>query len=488
MWPSDLTIYFLTLGALPPLYIVMDALYRGWHTQLNLGTLGVAMIWVGYHLDPLRGYLSGAALSSFLLRPAYINDGLLFSALSMICLLVGHRIALNFSAKKHNILSTPRIPATKPSWIWGTAVIVLLLFIVSEGGLSEVWRSTSLRGVGQFEPLDMKGKILRIFTIANTALSLLLAVMSAVILLQPTRHIPTGVLGLLVASLNSMHNFSRGAGFALVLCALLSFFYRPNRIIFPLALLVGALLMGSVGLYGRSHYNPGLANYVEAASDLVMYQDNLNFGREYPVDLADSNDNSHWFNPLNAIDPWTLKASVKPEEPPGASYAYNFLYNLNPLPSAFISLRYTGPGLSRVAGTYGTTGITTPTLAEIYYVFGFIGSVLLVPVGWLYGFFDQKMRTAENSAVRLAAVLCAGLIVGMRIAVLFHRFGPYHWARLQAAGERAEVYGIELSGETREYAWAQVDGPASFERVPCIRTEIFAICHQRKCERAFIGS
>jgi len=52
----------------------------------------------------------------------------------------------------------------------------------------------------------------------------------------------------------------------------------------------------------------------------------------------------------------------------------------------------------------------------------------------------------------------------MRIAVLFHRFGPYHWARLQAAGERAEVYGIELSGETHEYAWAQVDGPASFER------------------------
>src|SRR5438046_3176434 len=41
----------------------------------------------------------------------------------------------------------------------------------------------------------------------------------------------------------------------------------------------------------------------------------------------------------------------------------------------------------------------------------------------------------------------------MTAAVLFHRFGPYHLARLAAAGRRGVVTGIEVSAVTREYAW-----------------------------------
>ena len=52
----------------------------------------------------------------------------------------------------------------------------------------------------------------------------------------------------------------------------------------------------------------------------------------------------------------------------------------------------------------------------------------------------------------------------MKIAVVFHRFGPYHCARLKGAAERCEVIGIELGSETSEYGWAKVDQSYSFKR------------------------
>ena len=51
----------------------------------------------------------------------------------------------------------------------------------------------------------------------------------------------------------------------------------------------------------------------------------------------------------------------------------------------------------------------------------------------------------------------------MRVAVVFSRFGPYHVARLEAAGERlagsAEVIGVEVARTDRFYGWDVVDRP-----------------------------
>jgi glycosyltransferase involved in cell wall biosynthesis len=52
----------------------------------------------------------------------------------------------------------------------------------------------------------------------------------------------------------------------------------------------------------------------------------------------------------------------------------------------------------------------------------------------------------------------------LRVAVLFHRIGPYHLARLEAAGARCELTAIELSAVDRTYAWAPVRGARSFTR------------------------
>jgi len=51
-----------------------------------------------------------------------------------------------------------------------------------------------------------------------------------------------------------------------------------------------------------------------------------------------------------------------------------------------------------------------------------------------------------------------------RVAVLFHRFGPYHLSRLSAAARYMSVTGIEFSGTDRTYAWESVAATAPFPR------------------------
>jgi 1,2-diacylglycerol 3-alpha-glucosyltransferase len=51
------------------------------------------------------------------------------------------------------------------------------------------------------------------------------------------------------------------------------------------------------------------------------------------------------------------------------------------------------------------------------------------------------------------------------VCVIFHRLGPYHWARLNAAGALISTLGLELFGETSEYAWDKIGGPGTFRRI-----------------------
>jgi len=53
----------------------------------------------------------------------------------------------------------------------------------------------------------------------------------------------------------------------------------------------------------------------------------------------------------------------------------------------------------------------------------------------------------------------------VRVAVVFHCFGPYHCARLEAAARHCDVTGIEIAAETQEYEWSPVKGAAGYSRV-----------------------
>jgi glycosyltransferase involved in cell wall biosynthesis len=51
------------------------------------------------------------------------------------------------------------------------------------------------------------------------------------------------------------------------------------------------------------------------------------------------------------------------------------------------------------------------------------------------------------------------------VAVMFHRLGPYHFSRLQAAGRIIPASAIELSGADESYAWDPVKGSDGFQRI-----------------------
>ncbi len=53
----------------------------------------------------------------------------------------------------------------------------------------------------------------------------------------------------------------------------------------------------------------------------------------------------------------------------------------------------------------------------------------------------------------------------LRVAVIFHRLGPYHVARLRAGARLFEVVAIEQSAETAEYGWQKVATPESVTRI-----------------------
>jgi len=71
----------------------------------------------------------------------------------------------------------------------------------------------------------------------------------------------------------------------------------------------------------------------------------------------------------------------------------------------------------------------------------------------------------DNSPTIPGAQAGNGLPNGIRAAVLFWRFGPYHHARLKAAGQLMSVWGVEACATEDIYAWARMEGADAFTRI-----------------------
>jgi 1,2-diacylglycerol 3-alpha-glucosyltransferase len=58
-----------------------------------------------------------------------------------------------------------------------------------------------------------------------------------------------------------------------------------------------------------------------------------------------------------------------------------------------------------------------------------------------------------------------------RVAIMFHRLGPYHLARCVAAGARCRLSALELCAVDDTYAWSRVDGAPNCTRITLFRDE-----------------
>lgn len=60
-----------------------------------------------------------------------------------------------------------------------------------------------------------------------------------------------------------------------------------------------------------------------------------------------------------------------------------------------------------------------------------------------------------------------------RIAIIFHRFGPYHIARLKASSNFCKLTAIELSAEDLTYAWDKVQTEDGFTQITLFDEDIY---------------
>ncbi len=77
----------------------------------------------------------------------------------------------------------------------------------------------------------------------------------------------------------------------------------------------------------------------------------------------------------------------------------------------------------------------------------------------------------------------------MRVAILFIRFGPYHLARLEAAGQRLaadgnELVGIEVAPTSHVYAWDAVAGGDHFRKVTLFENTVHEDIPRAEVRRA----
>lgn len=403
MWPTPDTPLYLGLGLIPVLYVLMLIARLGLKEALSLRTAGVAFIWVGYHLSPWLAYISNEPWISFLLVSGHVNDGLLFSSLCMFGFIIGYGFILGYGAppkalRKYSHLQFPKV---KAKWLIWLSIISVALFIVSVGGIDEVWISSRARGAGQFDARDLAGKILHMLKVITIAFNIVVVCVAGLFIIQNKRKPllqALGWLSIFIASLRMIWWFSRGAGFGFIILAFLALRVGGRRrIVLAAASIAMALYLGSVGLNERGMYSPGLGSFLQA----VWTPSNNGDGA--PTTMLFTTPNS---NPLDAMAAWTRKTQTRHQDMPSiGDMILPFLWNLNPLPSEIFPLAKIGESLSTVMGTVGSTGLTTPALAEIYYVFGYPGSIVMAIFGAICAWFEKLTITRPGPISSIGLLL-----------------------------------------------------------------------------------
>lgn len=408
------SLLLLVLGFFPVAYIITLSVKYGFYEAVSLRPVGILFFWIGYHLSPWIYYFTGTPWDRFLLLTYEINNGLLFSTLCSIFYLAGYaysfrkRDAIYRSKNLYNyhINISYRI-------VLLLCFVVFIVSVITAGGLDELWSATRGRGEGQFDVRDWIGKINRILTVLHAPLTLLLVIVSSLLVLKRTKSpivCVIGIVGLLIASLHSMYEFSRGSGFSFILFAFIALRLNGLRFLpYAVLVIIPAIYLGSVGLNERGNYNPGVGNFLSAM-----------FNPQVQSSATEQHSLAEWVNPLDAQAPFTrLANSITWQQPSAWDLGPKLIWNLNPLPSEIVPLYQIGMGISEMMGTVGSTGITTPSFAQLYFVFGYAGSLILLVIGLLSGWFEKRFvynPTVFNlfSVIVVFAAFPIGLHSGLR--------------------------------------------------------------------------
>lgn len=389
----------LLFGLTPLMFVCAKVWKNGLNEIATLRSFAVIVIWIGYDLSPWLYFFTKELWDFFLLVPEEINTGIKFSTLSSLLFVFGHGLVYSDKINRKKIIIKGYYINRK--YLLLLIMVVLLSVVVINGGIGEVIYSSKYRGYGQFDGRDFYGKIKRVLTVMQLPLVIFVSILSSLIVIGCKKrlyNIFLSTFGLMAASLQGMHGFSRGAGLPFILLGIIcAKFSGKNKIFLALFSFFIAYYIGAVGLSQREHYYPGIGNYFHAF---------INYTNGLVVDNRENADRSNqWENPLDALAPFTRKASsVKSFQSNFFTFAPKLIWNLNPIPSEFIPIYPIGEGLSSMMHTEGFLGITTPAFAELYYVFGYAGVIFLLLIGLMCGYFE-KISALDPSKTNVLLVI-----------------------------------------------------------------------------------
>jgi len=392
MWPTASTPVLLTMGLSAFLLAFVPVMRNGIQEATRFRFISVLLMWLGYHLSPWLMYLSGSESADSLLVQDYIDRGLLMSSLAMFSILLGYDFYRPQRSSEHSSEVTWKQSLRRISQL---QVLLLTLasfaaFLILVGGPLEAWDSQLPRGYGQFEERDGLGKIKQMAVVLSVLLHLAAGGAAVLYMIHERARPRKKIFGAVCAITSSFHwawSFSRVAGVILGFYAFIVVkLYGKRKLLTACIALMLAIYFGLVGFLGRDA-NPGIKNYLIAVIKPHLLLNTIETGQ---MPLPDQNF-------LNFMGAWTRKAEQREaDEPSLLPSMLTFVWNLQPLPSEIAGLRPLGQNLSEVMGTVGSnTAITTPALAEVYYLFGFGGAVVYVCIGWMFAWLDWVSRRSH---------------------------------------------------------------------------------------------
>jgi hypothetical protein len=396
----------------------------------------VGIFFVQYFLTILIVAMVGS-WSTSVISHQEINSALKFSLFCMISIIVGYSLAA--ISRRSSVAVANKVSFFKnveflsrnsqPTMNWRKywlKVLFLIIFVVLilclqallfEGQLSAIFVSDLPRGFDQFESKTNFVALASVLFSLNGIFSLVPSLMLGLALgslrgLKTIAMFPVILLLLVVCAAPLMHGFSRASGAAFIVAAV-GLAISPRRSAFNAGLI---LLFAGLGLYffvigftQRGVAPMGVLSFVEAA----IWPNPAGF--DWLMTVTPS---GNWvigpnINFFDAIGP--LSASIhfsgKFEEGPALGFLW-LIAVLQPLPSALIPMDYTpSVGLSTALGVWGSTGITTPAIAELHFLMGYWAIVPLFIYGWFLRAVDRGISVGGHIPLLIFLLTTAGIVV-----------------------------------------------------------------------------
>ncbi|MBU2927581.1 O-antigen polymerase [Winogradskyella psychrotolerans] len=341
--------------------------------------IGPLIIFLQYFASYFESILKGHKYESNILRSYNIEVGLTFALLSILAFFIGfnlkkEKFRLNSSIDFSINLFSNRI-------LYLVLIFTLIFTLVILGGIQNALFSIYDRGDWNNMLFAFSPVVVSTLMVASTIIFPIIILYAATgIVLKPKSKVLLYCIGA-AASITFWYEFSRGSGIFFMLIPIADYLINKKIKLSKFILLFTiSMYLSFIGFTQRKYYKGGVANYIYAVFQPKFDdQSRTIFKEEFkPV-----------FASIDALPSFTVKVDDKHnDQETSFSLLFKLLYNLNPFPQFIMKPYPIGKDLKDMIGV--DYGITTPALAEIYYVMNYFGVVLVFCIGYLFSYFERN--------------------------------------------------------------------------------------------------